>query len=302
MVIKGIHLLQTYTCNFKCDHCFVYSGPDAKGVMTISDMKQIFDEAKKLGYVEWIYFEGGEPFLYYQTMLWGLRQAKKLGFKTGIVTNCYWATSTEDAIEWLKPIAEIGIDDLSISDDTYHFEKPEENLARHAFHGAKELNLPVGKISIEDPRVYMKEIEWKGRPVIEGRVLFKGRAVEKLGKDLPRTPWYKLDKCLDEDFLKQSRVHVDPFGFVHVCQGITIGNMKQKPLSEIFGSYDPVKHPICGPILEGGPAELIKKYNVEHEESYVEECHLCYCARLKLRNRFPEYLAPDQMYGIVSQS
>jgi len=268
--------------------------------MKISDIKRILDESRRIGNIKWIYFEGGEPFLYYQTMLWGLREAKKLEYKAGIVTNAYWATSVDDAKEWLRPISETGISHLSISDDVYHYDSTEENLAKHAHEAARELDLPVGKITIEDPKKYMKEIEWKGKPVIKGRVLFKGRAVEKLVEGLPRKPWKHFEKCLDEDFLNQSRVHIDPFGYVHVCQGIAIGNMNRNSLKDIFDNFNAEKHPICGPILKGGPVELVKKYNIEHEEEYVDECHLCYSTRLKLRKRFPQILAPDQMYGVAS--
>lgn len=296
MSITGLHLIMTYQCNFECDHCFVNSCPEAKGVMKISDIQHILEEAKSTGDIEWIYFEGGEPFLYYQTMLWGMRAAKDYGFKRGIVTNAYWATSKEDAKEWLTPIAEIGISDFSISDDAYHYDDSEENLAHHAYEAARDLGLPVGKITIEDPKKCLKEIKWKGRPVLEGRVLFKGRAAEKLVMGIPRRPWTEFDKCLDEDFSNQSRVHIDPFGYVHVCQGITIGNVKKTPLLKLFKNFIPEKHPICAPILKGGPAEIVKEYHVEHEENYVDECHLCYCARLGLRKKFPKILAPDQMY------
>lgn len=298
MAITGVHLLQTYKCNLECDHCFVHSGPEAEGVMKVSDIRRVLAEARSAGSVEWIYFEGGEPFLYYQPMLWGLREARMYGFKTGIVTNAYWATSVEDAEEWLKPISELGVSDLAISDDIYHYGDAEENFARYAFEAARNLGLPVGKITIEDPKDYLKDVEWRGRPVVEGRVQFKGRAVEKLVEGLPRKPWTQFVKCLDEDFLKQSRVHVDPFGYVHVCQGITMGNMRQTPLSQLIAGFEPEKHPICAPLLVGGPAELVRRYGVEHDEGYVDECHLCYSARLRLRQRFPEVLAPDQIYGI----
>ena len=298
MPITGLHLLMTYQCNFECDHCFVNSRPEAKGVMKISDIKQILEEAKSVGNIEWIYFEGGEPFLYYQTMLWGLRAAKGYDFKRGIVTNAYWATSVEDAKEWLNPLSEIGISDFSISDDVYHYDESEENLAKYAYEAAEDLGLPVGKITIEDPKKCLKQIEWKGKPVVEGRVLFKGRAAEKLVEGLPRRTWTEFDKCLDEDFSNQSRVHIDPFGYVHVCQGITIGNMKQTPLPKLLIDFDPETHPICGPILRGGPAELVREYRVKHEEKYVDECHLCYSTRLNLRKKFPDVLAPNQMYEL----
>lgn len=28
-MLTGVHLLLTYTCNFACDHCFLYCGPEA---------------------------------------------------------------------------------------------------------------------------------------------------------------------------------------------------------------------------------------------------------------------------------
>ena len=127
--------------------------------------------------------------------------------------------------------------------------------------------------------------------------MFRGRAVEKLVGSLPRKPWTEFRECRHEDLANPGRVHIDPFGFVHLCQGLTIGNCKEEPLSELIRSYDPVSHPICRPLIEGGPVALVKKYNVSHEDSYVDECHLCYCARLALRSRFPKFLVPGQMYG-----
>ncbi len=299
MPIKELDLLLTYKCNLECDHCFVFGSPDAKGVMKISDIREILKEAEKIESIEWIYFEGGEPVLYYPVLLWGLRAAKSLGYKTGLITNAYWATSIEDAKEWLSPIVGIGVSDVVLGDDSFHYTKEEENLAKHAYQAAKALGLPVSKISLEDPKEYLIGRDLKGEPVREGAVLFKGRSVEKLTEGLPRKPWQEFDRCLDEDFSSQRRVHIDPFGYVHVCQGIAMGNMKETPLHVLFERFDPYEHPICGPILEGGPAELVKKYSVGHEDGYVDECHLCYCTRLRLREMFPEILAPDQMYGIM---
>lgn len=298
--INELDLLLTYKCNLECDHCFVFGSPDAKGTMKISDVREILKQAKKIKSVDWICIEGGEPVLYYPILLLGLREAKRQGFKTGFITNAYWATSVEDAKEWLKPISGIGISDLIVSDDLFHYGKEEENLSKYAFQAAKELGIPVSKIGIEQPKDYMLQKEWKGKPIRNGAVLFKGRPAERLVEGLPKKPWHEFDKCLDEDFSDQKRVHIDPFGYVHVCQGVTIGNMKKTSLPQLFGQFDPYAHPICGPILDGGPAELVRKYRVSHDEEYVDECHLCYSVRLKLRNRYPEILAPDQMYGVLS--
>ncbi len=298
MPMNGLHLLLTYKCTYECDHCFLYGSPDSDGVMTISQIREILKEAEKIGSVEMIFFEGGEPFLFYPIMLLGLKEAKEAGFKTGIVTNAYWATSVQDGKEWLKPIAEISVDDLSISDDAFHYGEEEENLSKYASEAAKDLGLPIGNIMIEDPKKYLKCNEWGGKPVTGGAVLFRGRAVETLLDGLPRKPWDGFDKCSPEDFSDPGRVHIDPFGYIHVCQGITIGNMNKTPLHELVKNFSPNEHPICGPLLRGGPAELAKYYRVKHEESYVDECHLCFTTRLKLRDRFPEILAPNQMYSV----
>jgi hypothetical protein len=67
----------------------------------------------------------------------------------------------------------------------------------------------------------------------------------------------------------------------------------------LVAGYEPASHPVCGPLLEGGPAELAARYGVEHEAEYVDACHLCYAVRRQLRDRFPECLAPAQVYGLT---
>jgi hypothetical protein len=92
-------------------------------------------------------------------------------------------------------------------------------------------------------------------------------------------------------------VHVDAFGYLHICQGISIGNLFERPLTEILRDFDPESHPIIGPLLAGGPAEIVNRYELPHMRGYADACHLCYLSRCKLRHRFPDVLAPDQMYG-----
>jgi hypothetical protein len=94
------------------------------------------------------------------------------------------------------------------------------------------------------------------------------------------------------------RIHIDPFGNAQICQGISIGNFWETPLSELIKNYNVNSHPICGPLKRGGPLQLVKEYHVEHENKYVDECHLCYMTRLQLLDKFPQYLTPRQVYGL----
>jgi hypothetical protein len=299
-MLTHIHILLTYQCTFECDHCFLYSGPFAEGTMTLPQIRCVLDESRKIGSVKWIYFEGGEPFLYYPLLLEGVKLARNMGFQVGIVTNAYWAISEEDAELWLRPLHELGLDYLSISDDLFHYKEKDDNSAKRALTAAHKLGMQTSPICIQKPFVEALpgQGQDKGTPVIGGGAMFKGRAVEKLTIGLPRRPWHTLIQCPHEELQSPSRVHVDPHGHIHACQGISIGNMWQSPLSEIIHGYKVDSHPICAPITKGGPAALAKQYDVDHEEEYIDECHFCYLVRRALIDRFPTYLAPRQVYGL----
>jgi hypothetical protein len=277
--LSGLHLLLTYQCNYECDHCFVWGSPSQSGTMTIDTIEHILGEAEALGTIEWIYFEGGESFLYYAVLCNGIRKAKERGFKVGIVSNAYWATADADAMEWLQPLAG-SVDDLSLSSDAYHGSDKGLNQPAIARRAAHQLGIPVDFISID-----------------ETAVLYRGRAAELLAPRVDAKDWRQFTECPWEDLRHPGRVHVDPFGNLHVCQGISIGNMLEHPLTEIMAGHDPDEHPIVGPLLAGGPAEIVRRYDLSHEEGYADHCHLCYEARRALRQRFPDVLTPDQMYG-----
>jgi len=69
-------------------------------------------------------------------------------------------------------------------------------------------------------------------------------------------------------------------------------------LANICEAYDPEAHPVIGPLLTGGPAELVRRFDLPHETAYADACHLCYEARRALRDHLPDALGPDQVYGI----
>jgi organic radical activating enzyme len=299
-MLTGIHFLLTYECNFECDHCFLYCGPHVNGTFTLDQLRKAFDEIAKIDSIGSVYFEGGEPFLFYPLMLEGIKMARERGLKAGIVSNAYWATAVEDAGLWLRPLDELEIFDLSLSDDLFHHDDENDNPAKTALIAAKRLEMPVNTICIDEPTVETGEdaAQEKGAPVIGGGAMFKGRAVEKLTEGLPRRPCEEFTTCPHEELEKPKRVHIDSYGHVHICQGLSMGNMWETPLSELVKNYDAKAHPICGPLIRGGPALLAKEYDVEHEDKYIDECHFCYLVRLALIERFPQYLAPRQVYGL----
>jgi len=296
MKLQGLHILLTYQCNYECDHCFTWGSSNQSGTLTIDRLSEILNQAKSVPGCEWVYFEGGEPFLYYAVLKWGVEQAKQLGFKVGIVSNGYWATGEGDALEWLTPFKD-SVDSLEISSDVYHGADTASDQCKWAVSAAEKLGIPVGVISIAQPDLALDSGVVGHLPEGESKVMYRGRAARKLTDPRSERPWLEFTKCPHEDLGEPERLHVDPFGNVHICQGISIGNLFERSLEEVCNNFDPASHPIVGPILGGGPAELARKPGVVTHKGYADACHLCYDARVQLRADHTDVLAPDQMYG-----
>ena len=300
MQLTGLHLLITYQCNLECDHCFVWSSPWQTGTMSLANINNILHQAKDLGTIEWIYFEGGEPFLYYAPLLNGIQQAAAMGFKVGVVSNGYWAISEEDARAWLSPFSGL-IQDLTISNDLYHWNESIDKYVANIMKVALELEIPLGIIQVAQPEARDATPAVGQLPSGESAIMYRGRAAANLSARAKPTAWDELTECPYEDLRDPGRIHVDPFGNLHLCQGISLGNMFETPLTELCAGYTPESHAIAGPLLSGGPAQLVKQYAVPHEDAYADACHLCYQSRLALREEFPQILTPDQMYGVVEK-
>ncbi len=300
MTLSGLHLLLTYQCNLECDHCFVWGSPNQTGTMTLQVVRHALQQAEELGTIRWIYFEGGEPFLYYAVLVAGVRMAARLGFHVGIVSNGFWATAVDDALECLRPFEGL-VQDLSISSDLYHGNEKLSQCARDARTAAETLDLPIQIITIAQPDAANVPPVVGQLPQGESAVMHRGRAAARLVARAPQRPWAEFTECPHEDLRTPGRVHLDFLGNVHICQGISLGNIFRTSLKEICETYDPDSHPITGPLLKGGPAELVRSYGLSHAEDYADACHLCDEARRTLRGRFPEILRPDQMYGVADR-
>jgi len=283
----------------ECDHCFVWGKPEARGTFSLTQIKNILTEAKELGTVEHVSIEGGEPFLHYPLIVKTVKEAVALGFRVEVLTNCYWATCEENAMEWILPLAEAKNVELTVSSDLYHGENWVTEEVKNALKIAKALGIKTGILSIKYPDATTQppsEIENVKVGLYD--LMLRGRAFSKLVEKASKKPWREFTKCPYENFVEQERVHIDPFGYTHVCQGISIGNAWRKPFSKIIKEYNPYTNPILKPLIHGGPAALVEKFSLPLEGDYGDACHLCYASRLMLRERYPEILAPDQMYGV----
>lgn len=297
MKLDGVHLLLTFKCTYECDHCFIWGSPWQPGTLSMAKIDEVIEQARACDSVEWFYFEGGEPLLYYPVLVKGVERAAAAGFKVGLVTNAYWATEVADALEWLRPLAG-KVEDLSISSDLYHGGEFFTEQVRKAVAAAEELGIPVKVLTITpDEKTELPAAD--GLPVSTFTVSYKGRAAEKLAPDAPKRPWTEFDECSGEDLRDPGRVHVDPLGNVHLCQGILLGNVFETPLRTICERYDPEAHEVIGPLLRGGPAELARETGDSPTTGFADACHLCFETRRRVRGGYPRTLGPDQAYGVV---
>ncbi|NLE22121.1 MAG: radical SAM protein [Actinobacteria bacterium] len=310
--LEGIHFLVTYRCTYSCDHCFVWGSPAAEETMTLAQLAAIIDQAAELGVTD-VYFEGGEPTLGYPIVLTAARRAREHGLEVGLVSNCYWATSVDDARVWLSPFADLGVADLSLSSYAYCVEDADEDHLRNAVLAAQALGIPSSVLEVGAPA----DIGVPGACSGEvGEIMHKGRAAVVLAPQRASRPPDSLTACPHEDFTDPGRAHVGPDGELQLCQGISAGNVfaggdgpptpgcraapRRDGLERVLDAYDPGTRPVIREILTGGPWVLARAVGHSPARShYADECHLCYEVRAALRaaGRYPEVLAPGQCYA-----
>jgi hypothetical protein len=314
--LEGIHFLVTYRCTYACDHCFVWGSPDAEGTMTLAQLTSVIDQAADLGMTD-VYFEGGEPTLAYPVVLAAARRAREHGLDVGVVSNCFWATTLEDAKVWLAPFAELGISDLSLSSYAYFVEDANEEYLRNAVLAAQGLSISTSVLEVGAPADIGVPGACSGAV---GAVMHKGRAAVALAPAHASRPPETLTTCPFEDFRDPGRAHVGPDGELQICQGISAGNVfaggdgppaapgaggsvappRADGLRRVLDTYDPHARPVVREILAGGPWAVAQAAGHTPERShYADECHLCYEVRAALRaaGRHPEVLAPGQCYA-----
>ena len=278
--LTAIHFLISYGCSCECAHCFVWGSPHRQASMTAEQVDGFLEQIRSVETITGVCGEGGESFTRYPVLLHFLRRATALGLRGSALTNAFWATSRREAEARIAELMAAGLTNLGVSTDQWHQRcVPVERV---------DMLLEVcAAAGLEAARMETK---------LEG-VMFRGRAAERLAPQMPMRPAEELTTCPHEQLGAPSRIHLDCYGRLHLCQGLNVGGGRP---AEAVGGYDPARHPIVKVLLQGGPLALGRfaaGFGFEIAEGYVDACHLCYRAREFLRPRFPDLLGPDEMYG-----
>jgi organic radical activating enzyme len=300
-MIKVMHVLLTYRCSLRCEHCYVHGSPRARGTFTISQVGALLREAARLPGLEWIIFEGGEPFLRYQLLLQSIQRARQFAFKVGVITNGYFGRDETTAARFLEPLHQLGVQRLWVSDDAFHYNQSGDTPAQRTRRAAQRIGLSTGQLCIQFPEKVSAGISSQAADEqlpFDQQLRFRGRAAENLTGGRLKQPWDRLTSCPLDPLKQPIRVQVDSHGNVQLCQGLSLGVAWDTPLSTLIAEFQPERHPILGALQQGGPSFLAQRYGIEPEGLFADACNLCYRVRQALVDRFPRYLAPRQVYGL----
>jgi hypothetical protein len=279
--LSAIHFLISYGCSAECDHCFAWGTPRREAGITCEQVDEFLGQIVSLGTVRSVCGEGGESFTKYPVLLHLMRRGSALGLGVSALTNAFWVTSRTEVEARLRELMAAGLSSLGVSTDQWHRQ-----------------HVPVARIDLLLEICAAVGLQASRMETTPEGVMFRGRAAERLAPGRPTKPAEELATCPHEQLGAPSRIHLDCYGRLHLCQGLNIGPGGP---AEAVGGYDPSTHPIVRLLLDGGPYALGRfatSRGFEMAAGYVDACHLCYRAREFLRPHFPELLGPDEMYGV----
>lgn len=277
--LTGIHFLISYGCTAACDHCFVWGQPGRRG-MTVEQVGHFLDDLGAIGAITSVCAEGGEAFLHYPAVLALVRGGVAHGWQPSALTNASWATSRAVAEARIAELRQAGLTRLGISTDPWH-----------------QRRVPVERVELLLEVCVAQGLEASRMECSPSSVMHRGRAAATLAPQAPLRPPDTFTTCPHEKLAAPSRVHLDRYGRLHLCQGLCLGPGRP---SQAVAAYDPEKHPIVRLLLDGGPwalAQMAVEKGFALEAGYADACHLCYRTREFLRPFHPELLGPDEMYG-----
>jgi hypothetical protein len=283
--------------------------------MEESEIVDAFEMVNRFGKLEAVKILGGEPTLYLERLIRTVELARAHGaFYVILITSGWWGKEPARAAHLATSLVRAGLSLLVISTDSFHAPYVPLQYVRGAIRAAADTNLQaciamdiIESVDANNPydrqtRELLRQLQDVSLPFTGSKVALLGRAAELLSQFSPQSDTPFPNSCQPPyagSFENPSGIAIDPLGYVTLCHGIAIGNTRTKPLATILGEYRLEDHPILSTISKDGPLGLLKLLGPEEAlpaKGYAHACHLCYDLRSRLRDRYPEYLAPGNCY------
>jgi len=309
----------SYECNTNCALCYANA---SKKYDEVIDKKIAFDS---INYVSRNYqlqtlgLLGGEPTLHYQLLLDIISEAKKNQIPNIMLfTNGEWGGNKINVERMCKDLKRVGLTEIIISVDYFHQKTiPIQYCINIAFMALSiGLRVRFSMCVFEDINSN-NEFDSTNRSIFQiiktnlnlpiniQKMRFFGRANNL--SSFSRKLYSANDvnhPCREKEFFgslnKPKGFLIDNFGYIQICDGISIGNIYKKSLQEILNDYSSEKNPIINLLWEYGPlglAKYLKNLDLDmNKKIFVNNCHLCYNMRKLIQENFTEILFPKIFY------
>jgi len=289
--------LITERCNIACSHCWFSSGPDKTARMGLGEACGYIDQAGEIPSVRWISFTGGEPLLLPEMIRRLVGHASKMGLKTECVTNCFWASTEEEALMQMGRLKDAGLDVINISADDFHQRHIPFDRVRNCYRAAERLGLKVVIMSAvaRSSKLGVREVvELLGNQgirivgggaqgvstsalAVETAFIPVGRAAE-----IPEDERIRGDGPLEGPCGVVLRdIAIAPSGRVLPCcsaaglaEVAEVGNLRRDGLRRLIEEASRLR--LFRVLSTEGPSGLQRLIGSRRSEGYVNRCHLCY--------------------------
>jgi organic radical activating enzyme len=295
--LSNIGLMLTYRCTVACPHCIVEAGPHRKEEMRLEKCLSWIEQARDYrgGYIKGLALTGGEPFYNMQNLAHISAYGRNLGFIISVVTNAFWASTRDAALEALLQVPAIQM--ISISTDVYHQKSISFENIKHAVWAAKTLgrlyNIAVCTDNENDPRYQkiiadLKAIGEEDRTRVS--ITFPAGRAQRRGRyfDYDVAPEPTAGACS-----VASAPVIFPDGRVNACIGplltlppvhpLCLGDLHREALADLLDRSE--LNPILHTVRVWGPHKLVlllKQHGYEallpHE--YISNCPCDVCYKL----------------------
>jgi len=127
-------------CNIRCRHCVATEGLASGRKMELDKAKAIIGGMARVD-VGGISFSAGEPFLYFNEIAELVKLCSQIGIYTRIVTNSFWAKTTESSDHHVSELKKNGLCQLRLSYSRWHQEHINHSNVLNAARSCRKLGL-----------------------------------------------------------------------------------------------------------------------------------------------------------------
>jgi MoaA/NifB/PqqE/SkfB family radical SAM enzyme len=309
--LLNLALQYALRCNISCGHCSANAGPRVGRRMTLDFALGIIRQSESIELIDRVTFTGGEVLLLQSEILELVAHATKLGKKTRIVSNGFWARNKESGQRILAQLRQAGLTELYLSADEYHYSELPAIVTKNAAELLREFGYPVvinrverrggdtfatfadkcgfdsNHLAILEPDFGSREVELVSRKKFLVRNI--GLSVEGRAENLRDDATFKALSEFHGPCQEPARApSVSPEGLLFPCCSpgsnyatFQIGNLHETPLRDLIQKL--LDDPLANFITTYGPAELMRllaRQDTEFAQEYSDICNMC-CSALR---------------------